>query len=324
LVTGGAGFIGSHLVDALAAAGHDVDVLDDLSTGRRENLAAALGGGRVRLIEGSACDAELVTDLVDRADCCFHLAAAVGVQLICERPLDSLLVNVRSCELVMGAAARSGTRLIFASTSEIYGKNSRGPLREDDDRVLGSTAVARWGYAHAKSIGEMIATGYARDQGAEMAVARLFNVIGPRQSGAYGMVVPRLVGQALNGDPLTVYGDGSQTRCFVHVLDVVEGLRRIADSDEALGSAYNVGSEDELTINRLARLVIERTESSSDVAHIPYDEAYPTGFEELGRRRPDTTAIRELTGWTPLRTVGEAIDDVAAHWRGSITTTAVP
>jgi UDP-glucose 4-epimerase len=312
LLTGGAGFIGSHLCDALTARGDEVVVLDDLSTGRVENIEHLLGSAHVKLVEGSVTDERLVSELLESVDACVHLASAVGVRLVVERPVDALLANVRGADAVLSAAAALQTPVLFTSTSEIYGKKSGTPLHEHSDRVLGSIAKARWNYANSKAFGEALALGYHREQGARNVVVRLFNTVGPRQTGAYGMVLPRLVCQAVREEPLTVYGDGTQTRCFAHVADTVDALVRLLDSDSAAGGVFNVGSDSEISIITLARRVISRSGSSSEVHFVPYDEAYDEGFEELGRRRPDTTALRELTGWEPTRTVDDAIDDVIA------------
>ncbi len=295
LVTGGAGFIGSHLTDALVQDGHEVTVLDDLSTGRRENLWGVLADG-VRLVEGSTADEALVDELMADCDACVHLASAVGVQLIVERPLEALLANVRGIDTVMEAAARHGRRLLYASTSEVYGKNTVGALKEDADLLLGSPFKARWSYAIAKSFGEALAHGYHRDLGADIVTVRLFNTVGPRQSAMYGMVLPRLVRQALAGDDLTVYGDGSQTRCFIHVRDTVAALRLLSEDPRAVGNVYNIGNTTPISILDLAARVLERTGSESRIRLVPYDDAYPEGFEELGRRQPDTTALRGADG----------------------------
>lgn len=317
LITGGAGFIGSHLTDALLARGDSVLVLDDLSTGSRENLAGPLADGRAELLVGSACDAEVVDRCMERVDACFHLASAVGVKLIVEKSIDSLSRSARGAQVVIEAAHRAGVRLLFASTSEIYGKNSSDALDESSDRHLGSPSVARWSYSTAKAFGEALAHGYHRERGADTVVARLFNTVGPRQSPSHGMVLPRFVRQALAGEELTVYGTGAQSRCFCHVQDAVRALIMLMDEEGARGEALNVGCSEEITIATLARMVIERTGSSSGISHIPYEEAYGEGFEELGRRRPDTAALRKITGWVPRRGIGQAIDDLAAHERAA-------
>ena len=314
LVTGGAGFIGSHLVDVLRARDARVVVLDDLTTGQRSNLAHSESGD-VELVEGSTNDAALVEQLMADADLCFHLASAVGVQLVVSNPLESLLKNVRGTDIVMAAAARHETRLLFTSTSEVYGKNSSGSLDEEADRLLGSPFKARWCYETSKAFGECLAHSYHRDQGARMTVVRLFNTVGPRQVSQYGMVVPTFVRQALAGEPLTVYGDGSQTRCFSHVTDAVRGLVELMDVDGSVGRVFNIGSSTEVPIVELARRVIEHVGSSSEIDFVPYADAYDVGFEELGRRKPDTSAIRQLIGWAPQLSVDDAIRDVVAFER---------
>ena len=315
LLTGGAGFVGSHVADALVARDDDVVLLDNLSTGSRENIDHLLDSGRAEFVEGSVLDAPLVEELLIEADACFHLASSVGVKLIVEQPLDSVLEMVRGTDTVMGAAVRHGVRLLFTSTSEIYGKNGAGVLHEDANRLLGPPTTSRWAYSMAKSFGEVIAFGYARERGAETVVARLFNTVGPRQTGADGMVLPRLVRQALIGADLTVYGDGTQSRCFTHVHDAVDALLRLIDCDDAIGRVFNIGYPSEITIMELAHRVLQRTGSSSEIRLVPYEIAYEDGFEELGRRVPDCSALRELTEWEPSRTVDDAIDDVIVYQR---------
>jgi UDP-glucose 4-epimerase len=316
LITGGAGFIGSHLADLLLARGDHVTILDDLSTGRLENLEHLMASPGLRFVEGSTLDAELVDELMRQADACLHLASAVGVQLVVSKPLDCLLRNVRGTDIVLSAAGRHGVRLLYASTSEVYGKNSTGALSEESDRILGSPFKSRWAYAIAKSFGESMAHGMHRCDGAAVVTVRLFNCVGPRQTGQYGMVLPRFVGQALRGEDVTVYGDGSQMRCFAHVLDVVRAIVMVLESDAATGQVFNVGAETPITIMQLAERVIERTGTGAGIRLVPYAEAYDDGFEELGRRQPDTRLLRELTGWEPGRTIDDAIDDVIAHEQG--------
>jgi UDP-glucose 4-epimerase len=312
------------LADVLVARGDEVLVLDDLSTGNIENIADALASGQAEFVEGSVCDMELVDECMERTDACFHLASAVGVKLIVQRSVDSLSRSVRGAQVVTEGAHRFGRRLLFASTSEIYGKNGSTALTEQSDRVLGPPSIARWSYSTAKAFGEAISLGYHREREADTVVARLFNTVGPRQTGAYGMVLPRFVGQALKGQDLTVYGDGSQSRCFSHVYDTTRALVMLMDEEGARGTAFNIGKSTEITILELAEAVIERTESSSGIQMVPYEEAYGEGFEELGRRRPDTTALEQMTGWRSTRGIEEAIDDVAAFERTRAASDALP
>jgi len=315
LVTGGAGFIGSHLVDVLLGRGDSVDVLDDLSTGNPRNLGHLRGDDRLSIHEGSVLDQIVVDTLVARADVVVHLAAAVGVQLILAKPLESLITNIRGTEILLDACARHGRKVMVASTSEIYGKNGHGPMREDSDRVLGSPLNARWSYSTAKAVDEILAYNYWLERGIPTIIIRLFNCVGPRQTGAYGMVMPRLVRQALNGEDLTVYGDGEQRRCFCHVLDTVGAIVALLDHPGSVGDVFNVGSPNETTINDLAQTVIDLTGSASPVVHIPYSEAYPRGFEEMDRRIPDTTKLETLTGWKAARALRQSVLDVIEYER---------
>jgi UDP-glucose 4-epimerase len=262
-------------------------------------------------------DPDLVDDCMRSVDVCLHLAAAVGMKLLMAQPLRTLETNVRGNDVIIGAAARHGRKLVFTSTSEVYGRNDEGPLAETADGILGSPFKARWAYAISKSFGEALAYAHHREHGSPMVVARLFNVVGPRQTGAYGMVLPRFVRQALAGDPLTVFGNGVQSRCFAHVQDVVRALVLLADAEEASGRVYNVGSADEVPIIELARRVIEQTGSDSEVELVGYDEAYGEGFEELWRRKPDTSELRRLTGWRPEMNIDQAIDEVIAWEQGA-------
>jgi UDP-glucose 4-epimerase len=317
-VTGGSGFIGSHLCDRLTADGHDVLVLDDLSTGRLSNIEHLLEAGHVEFVEGSTDDRRLVHELLDAADACVHLASVVGVGLVVDRPVDTLLSNVRGTDTVLSATAALGKPVLLTSTSEIYGKSDGRVVSEDSDRILGPTSKARWNYSTSKAFGEALALGYHRELGAANVVVRLFNTVGPRQTGAYGMVLPRFVRQALTGEPVTVYGDGTQPRCFAHVHDAVEAIALLLGSEAAAGQVFNIGFDCEISIYELAQRVIARANSPSEIRLIPYGEAYDEGFEELGRRRPDTTALRELTGWEPRRTVDDAIDDVILYERAAL------
>lgn len=318
LITGGAGFIGSHLVDALVEQGHSVIVLDDFSTGRHDNLRRHGDSDRVEVIVGSILNEALVDDAVRRADVVLHLAAAVGVQLIVQRPLESLATNIRGSELVLEKCHKYGRKVLVTSTSEIYGKNTSDALNEDDDRILGSPLKTRWSYSEAKAIEEVLAHAYWRDKGLPTIIVRLFNTVGPRQVGHYGMVVPRLVEQALRGQALTVYGTGEQTRCFGHVHDIVDALMQLIQDEQAVGQVFNVGSRSEVSINNLAASIIAQLGSSSVVTHIPYEEAYEAGFEDMERRRPDTQRIEALLGWTPKRDLSTIIADVATDVRGRL------
>ena len=318
LITGGAGFIGSHLLDRLTADGHDVVVLDDLSTGRIDNIEHLIRSQRIEFVEGSVTNEDLMLGLLESVNACVHLASIVGVSLVVDRPVDTLLSNVRGSDTVLSAAAAVQTPVLYASTSEVYGKHSNGALDEDADRILGAIQKGRWNYATSKSFVEALALGYAKELGAKNIVVRLFNTVGPRQTGMYGMVLPRFVRQAVRDEPVTVFGDGTQTRCFAHVHDTVDGLVRLLDSDESAGRVFNIGNDKEISILSLARRVIAQAGSSSDVRFVPYDEAYDEGFEELGRRKPDTTLLHELTGWTPERDVDDAIEDVILHERAGL------
>jgi UDP-glucose 4-epimerase len=314
-ITGGAGFIGSHIAEALVAKGAQVVILDDFSTGRIENVKHLDANGVADICIGSVTDVQLVSALMSECDCCLHLASAVGVKLVVSRPLETLRRNVLGTDIVISAAATQGKRLLYASTSEVYGKASMKELHEGCDAVLGSPFKSRWSYAIAKSYGEALAYAYHRQRRTPITVVRLFNTIGPRQRGAYGMVVPRLVRQALRGEDLTVYGDGTQSRCFLHVLDAVRAILALCEHDGSIGGVFNIGNPMPLTILELAQRIIERTASSSRIVLVPYEEAYDDGFEELGKRKPDTAAVRDLTGWTPVCTLDQALDDVIAFQR---------
>jgi nucleoside-diphosphate-sugar epimerase len=318
LITGGAGFIGSHLADRLTADGHEVVILDDLSTGSIGNIEHLIRSGRVEFVEGSVTEEDLMLGVLESVDSCIHLASIVGVSLVVDNPVDTLLSNVRGCDVVLSAAAGLGRPVLYASTSEVYGKHSNGALDEDADRILGPIQKCRWNYATSKSFGEALALGYAQELGAENTVVRLFNTVGPRQTGMYGMVLPRFVRQAVTGQPLTVFGDGTQTRCFSHVFDTVEALVCLLGSEEAPGRVFNIGNPAEISIMGLARRVIARSGSNSEIRFVPYSEAYDEGFEELGRRKPDTKLLRQLTGWEPNRTVDDAIDDVIMYERAGM------
>ncbi|MGW3469865.1 NAD-dependent epimerase/dehydratase family protein [Saccharopolyspora sp. NPDC000995] len=308
MVTGAAGFIGSHLVERLLAEGHQVIGLDDLSTGRVENLP--VGDPNLRMVQGSILDGALVDEVMADADVVFHLAAAVGAFVIQERTLQGLLTNIHGTENVLDAALRHDARVLVASTSEIYGKNDKVGLSEGDDRIIGSPLKSRWTYSEAKAIDESITHNYVRELGLRAVIVRLFNTVGPRQSGRYGMVIPRLVAQALQGRPVTIFGTGKQIRCFCHVADAVPALVRLALLDRAQGMAVNLGNTEQVSIEELAARIIAMTDSSSGTIQVPYEEAYGPGYEDLQRRVPDCSRARELIDFRPERTLEDIIRDV--------------
>jgi len=315
LITGGAGFIGSHLADRLIADGHQVILLDDLSTGSHANIEHLIGRPDVEFVLGSILNADLHDDCVARVDTVFHLAAAVGVHLIVEKPLESLATNIRGSELVFEKVHKHGARILVTSTSEIYGKNTSDRLGEEDDRILGSPLKSRWSYSEAKAIEEILAYTYWRQKGIQSVIVRLFNTVGPRQTGHYGMVIPRFVNQALRGEPLTVFGDGSQQRCFCYVGDVVDALVKLIEHPDAYGQAINLGGNEEVSILELAERVIAITGSESTIRKVPYDEAYESGFEDMQRRVPDTTRAHGLVGFEPTASLDEIIAMVVEDQR---------
>lgn len=310
LITGGAGFVGSHLAERLLDDGHDVLALDDLSTGQMANIDHLIGRPGFSYRIGSVTDAPLVGELVDRCDVTVHLAAAVGVQLIVERPVHTIETNVHGTEVVLGAVARKGKTVLIASTSEVYGKGVKLPFNEDDDLTLGPTKNSRWAYACSKALDEWLALAYARERGVPVIVVRLFNTVGPRQTGRYGMVLPRFAGQALRGEPLTVFGSGEQSRCFAHVGDVVEALMRLIHTPAAVGEVFNIGSAREVTIRNLAVMVREAAGSDSPIVSVPYEEAYAEGFEDMQRRVPDVRKLERTIGFKPMTSLELIIDDV--------------
>jgi UDP-glucose 4-epimerase len=315
LVTGGAGFIGSHLCDLLVSRGHHVHALDDLSTGSVVNVSQLAGHERFHLTVGSVAEEELVGELVADADVVVHLAAAVGVRLVVESPVRAIETNVHCTEVVLAQADRHGRPVLLASTSEVYGKSDALPFREDGDLQMGATDKSRWAYACSKAIDEFLAMAYWRERDLPVIVVRLFNTVGPRQSGSYGMVVPTLVEQALANAPLSVYGDGYQRRCFCHVADVVHALEGLIEHGGAYGGVFNVGSTEEVTILELARRIIALTGSSSEICLTPYDEAYGEGFEDMYRRIPAIEKVRSLIGWSPAHSLEDIIREVAEHGR---------
>jgi UDP-glucose 4-epimerase len=310
LVTGGAGFIGSHLVDRHLAAGDRVVVVDDFSTGSRLNLPAEHPG--LTVTEGSVDDADVIDRAMDGADLVYHLAATVGVFAVLERPLDAMRSNLRGSDLVFERAAESGIRTLFTSTSEVYGKNDASALAEGADSVFGPTSLSRWLYGVSKAADEFLGLAYHRERGLPLTIVRLFNTTGPRQTGAYGMVLPRLVAQARHGEPMTVYGDGSQTRCFTNVHDAVEAIVRLAATDAAVGEVVNVGQPMEISIEDLARRVRDIVGSRSEIVHVAYSDAYLPGFEDMRRRVPDVTRLHRLAGFVPAIPLDETIRQIIA------------
>jgi UDP-glucose 4-epimerase len=312
LVTGGAGFIGSHLTESLLSSGEDVIVLDDLSTGSEQNLATVLEHPSLQVVKGSILDPPLVDELVGRVHTVYHLAAAVGVFTVLDKTLESMRTNLHGTENVVDSAVRHRARVLVASTSEVYGKNTKIGLREDDDRVTGSPLKSRWSYAEAKAIDETLAYLNSVEHGLETVIVRLFNTVGPRQTGRYGMVVPRFVGQALAGEPLTVFGTGTQVRCFCHVHDVVPALQALMADKRAYGQVFNLGSSEQVSITQLAERVLGVLGSSSTITYVPYESAYGAGFEDMERRVPDCTRARQQIGFRPSRSLAEIIEAVAA------------
>ena len=315
LITGGAGFIGSHLADCLLARGDHVVLLDDLSTGRLSNIEHLDSRPDVEFVLGSILNADLVDHVVSRVDTVFHLAAAVGVNLIVEKPLESLITNIRGTETVVEKVHKFGKRVLVMSTSEIYGKNTSDSLSEEDDRILGSPLKSRWSYSEAKAIDEILAYTYWREKGLETVIVRLFNTVGPRQTGSYGMVLPRFVGQALRGQPITIYGNGMQTRCFCHVSDVVVGLVALSEHPEAFGKVFNLGGTEEISIGDLAKRIIELVGSDSQLEYVPYDDAYEEGFEDMERRVPNTNLAKQLVGFESSIDLDEIIRSVIEDLR---------
>ena len=315
LVTGGAGFIGSHLTERLLTDGHQIKVLDDSSTGRAENLSQYKNNSNFDYVDGSVLDQELLELEVKDVDYIFHLAAAVGVFNIVNHPLASLFTNIRGTENILEAAMTKNTPVFLSSSSEVYGKNTSDSLKESDDRILGSPTTLRWSYSEAKAIDETLAFAYWTEKKLPTRIVRFFNTVGPRQVGAYGMVIPRFVSMALKNEPITIYGNGEQTRCFGHVYDVIDAVISVAFSDKTIGKVINIGNNFEISMNDLAKKIIEETGSKSEIKYIPYSEAYGDGFEDMERRVPNIDLIKSLTGWQPKRDLTQIIRDVAEDLR---------
>ena len=308
-ITGGAGFIGSHLADHYLAAGDQVTILDNFSTGSTSNIAHL--EGKITTVNGDIRDTEVVESCVKDADLVLHMAAALGVNTILESPLESMSTNITGSEVVLNAAAKFNKRIIIASTSEIYGKNPKQPLSETDDRVVGAPQKIRWTYSDAKAIEEAMAFALHQEKKLAVTTVRLFNTVGPRQTGRYGMVVPRFVHAALNNDPITIYGDGTQSRVFCHVLDAVQAIATMAATDSTIGQVYNVGGTGEVSIKQLAEQVLAVTGSTSAITYTPYSEAYPAGFEDIQRRVPDISKVKSAINWSPTKDLQQIISDIA-------------
>ncbi len=318
LVTGAAGFIGSHLTEKLIKDGHQVTGIDNFSTGRASNLASLSQKDNFRLVDGSILDTAQLDPLIKESDYVFHLAAAVGVFNIVNHPIASLLTNIRGTENVLQAALETGTPVFLTSSSEVYGKNISDSLKEGDDRVVGSPVTLRWSYSEAKAIDESLAYAYFVEKQLETRIVRFFNTVGPRQLGAYGMVVPRFVMSALRDEPITVYGDGNQTRCFAHVYDVVDAVLAVAFADNTVGKVINIGNNFEISINDLARKIISETGSKSEIIYVPYTVAYGEGFEDMERRVPNIDLIRDLVGWHPTRDLSTMIADISSEMQKTL------
>ena len=315
LVTGGAGFIGSHLTDRLLIDGHQVKVLDDSSTGRLENINQHKTNLNFEFVDGSVLNKDLLELAVNDVDYIFHLAAAVGVFNIINHPLASLITNIRGTENILEAAMTKNTPVFLSSSSEVYGKNTSDSLKESEDRILGSPTTLRWSYSEAKAIDETLAFAYWTEKKLPTRIVRFFNTVGPRQVGAYGMVIPRFVSMALKNEPITIYGNGEQTRCFGHVYDVIDAVVSVAFSDKTIGKVINIGNNFEISMNDLAKKIIDETGSKSEIKYVPYSEAYGDGFEDMERRVPNIDLIKSLTGWQPKRDLTQIIKDVAEDLR---------
>ncbi|HYN88619.1 MAG TPA: GDP-mannose 4,6-dehydratase [Ardenticatenaceae bacterium] len=315
LITGGAGFIGSHLAEALLARGDTVYIVDDLSTGSIRNIDHLKSNPRFHYTIDKVENVPVIAELVDRADVVFHLAAAVGVRLVVESPVRTIETNLRGTEIVLAQANKKQRPVFFASTSEVYGKREQQPCREDDDLIIGPTTIGRWSYACSKAMDEFLALAYCRERGLPIVIGRFFNTVGPRQTGRYGMVLPNFVRQALAGHPITIYGDGKQSRCFGYVGDVVRAVIGLMETPEAVDQVFNIGNDQEITINELAERVKEVTGSHSPITHIPYEEAYAEGFEDMRRRVPDLSKIGRLLGYEPDVGIDEIIARVVEFQR---------
>ena len=318
LITGGAGFIGSHLAEYLLDQGHQVFVIDDLSTGNVENILPLKSDPNFDYTIDTIMNVPVTAELVDRCDVIFHLAAAVGVKLIVESPVRTIETNIKGTEIILELANKKKKQVLITSTSEVYGKSEKIPFSEGDDLVMGPTHKGRWSYACSKAIDEFLSLAYWREKGLPVIVTRLFNTVGPRQSGRYGMVVPTFVSQAIQGEPITVFGDGTQSRCFAHVSDVVKALVELSQEEQALGRVFNIGSDQEISILELAKKVRQLSNSASEIQLVPYDQAYGEGFEDMPRRVPELTRVQQLIGYQPSKNLDQMIQSVIDHARAQL------
>jgi UDP-glucose 4-epimerase len=315
LVTGGAGFIGSHLAEALIKQGDEVVVIDDFSTGSRQNLSKVSEDKKFSFVEGTILDEKLMNELIKKCEVVYHLAAAVGVKFVIDNPVRSIEINVKGTEIVLELASKFKKKVFLSSTSEVYGKTEDGLFKEDSDRVVGATTIGRWSYSCSKALDEFLCLAYYREKGLQVVIGRLFNTCGPRQTGKYGMVIPRFVKQALSNEPVTIYGDGKQTRSFCYVEDAVRAIVSLVEEPKAIGEIFNIGSEEAATIEELARKVVRLTGSNSDIIYIPYEEAYESGFEDMRHRVPDTGKIRNLIGYKPHYTLDMILEKVIEYFK---------
>jgi len=315
LITGGAGFVGSHLAEILVAGGHEVFVIDNLSTGSLKNIEHLKENKKFHCVIDTVMNGSVVGDLTYKCDVIFHLAAAVGVRKIIDSPVETIETNVHGTETVLKAAEKEKKIVLIASTSEVYGKSTKDVFNENDDSIMGSTTKSRWSYACSKAIDEFLALAYLKEKGLPVIITRLFNTVGPRQTGMYGMVIPNFVRQALEGKPITVFGDGSQTRCFTYVTDVVKALIRLSELKPSIGQVFNKRKKEQVTITELARMIKEKTSSKSEIVYVPYDEAYETGFEDMLRRMPDISKLEKHIGYKPEYNLGRTLDLIIEYFR---------
>lgn len=318
LVTGGAGFIGSHLSEELLKRGHQVFIIDDLSSGSIENVIHLKENPRFHYSIDNIMNEPVLAELIDRCDLVFHLAASVGVKMIIDRPIETIETNILGTSKVLSVASKKGKKVLITSTSETYGKSTKASFKEGDDMILGPTNMSRWSYACSKAIDEFLSLAYYKERKLPVVIVRIFNTIGPRQTGRYGMVIPTFIKQALYDQPITVYGTGKQSRCFAHVKDTVKALIELADKEEAVGRIFNVGTTEEISIEDLAKMVKDLAGSESEITYIPYERAYEKGFEDMMRRSPDTTELKKILGWVPSTSLKETLEDSIKHMKDAL------